>query len=151
MALPAVIPEAKSEGKANLATGPAVAFRMLRRDPKGRVQAHQVLVPEDTNLAKKLQENDEALRLQQQRLKERVLTYHQIGAYEAEEEPLSESILSRPFHQPIVDAQARGSRRERQRFERQRREGMGLNDFLNETRQAETRQLQRQVQRDRGT
>ena len=115
---------------------------------QGRVQAHEVLVPEETSLARKLQQYDEEQRIEQQRIKERVLQYQQMGSYETDEPPLADTILSRPYQQPITNEST--ARRKGGRNDRERRDGMGLDDFLNETRQAETRRLQTRV-RDRNS
>lgn len=57
-----------------------MSFKLLSRDNKGRVEARQLLVPQDNPMAQKVMKAEEELRLEKQRLKERVLQINQMSA-----------------------------------------------------------------------
>mmetsp|Transcript_4127 Transcript_4127/g.5698 ORF Transcript_4127/g.5698 Transcript_4127/m.5698 type:complete len:222 (-) Transcript_4127:109-774(-) len=90
MAIPAVLPKPKNTTSVSMfATGdtsststPAssVAFKLLSRDAKGRVEARQLLVPQTSTMAVKLQKAEEEMKIEKQRLKERVLQIESLVA-----------------------------------------------------------------------
>ncbi len=57
-----------------------MTFKLLSRDNKGRLEARQLLVPQDNPMAQKVMKAEEELRLEKQRLKERVLQINQLTA-----------------------------------------------------------------------
>lgn len=50
-----------------------VAFKLLSRDSKGRVETRQLLVPEDASMAVKQIKTEAAMKLEKQKIKEKVL------------------------------------------------------------------------------
>ncbi len=50
-----------------------IPFKLLGRDTKGRIETRQLLVPEEAPMVVKLLKSEAALRLEKQRLKEKVL------------------------------------------------------------------------------
>lgn len=60
--------------------GRGVTFKLLSRDAKGRFETRQLLVPEDNKMAVKLAKSEEALRIEKQKLKERVLQIDKLTA-----------------------------------------------------------------------
>jgi hypothetical protein len=56
----------------------SMAFKLLSRDTKGRLEARQLLVPQSNLMAQKVMKAEEAARLEKQRLKERVLQINQM-------------------------------------------------------------------------
>ena len=50
-----------------------VAFKLLGRDTKGRIETRQLLVPEETPMVVKLVQSEAAAKLEKQKLKEKVL------------------------------------------------------------------------------
>ena len=51
------------------APAPTVAFKLLSRDTRGRVETRQLLVPEEAPMAVKLAKAEAAMRLEKQKLK----------------------------------------------------------------------------------
>lgn len=108
MVVPAVLPKPKNyrvavddeeEGPSSGGGGPGgrgVTFKLLSRDAKGRFETRQLLVPEDNKMAVKLAKSEEAMRIEKQRLKERVLQIDQLTA-EAEVSDLNH------YHSHIVE------------------------------------------------
>lgn len=88
MAIPAVLPKPKNAAAVNMCAAGAtsspaaasVAFKLLSRDAKGRVEARQLLVPQTSTMAVKLQKAEEELKIEKQRLKERVLQIESLVA-----------------------------------------------------------------------
>ncbi len=62
------------------AGGRGVTFKLLSRDAKGRFETRQLQVPEDNKMAVRLAKAEETLRIEKQRLKERVLQIDQLTA-----------------------------------------------------------------------
>lgn len=60
--------------------GRGVTFKLLSRDAKGRFETRQLLVPEDNKMAVKLAKSEEALKIEKQKLKERVLQIDKLTA-----------------------------------------------------------------------
>ena len=60
--------------------GRGVTFKLLSRDAKGRFETRQLLVPEDNKMAVTLAKSEEALRIEKQKLKERVLQIDKLTA-----------------------------------------------------------------------
>lgn len=101
MAIPAVLPKPKNllrpmpiqpakdvtadaiSSSSDAPTGGKV-FKVLARDAKGRVETRQMLVPEDNTMVIKLQQSEEAIRLERQLIKERVLQYEAMTIEEEE-------------------------------------------------------------------
>lgn len=59
-----------------------MAFKLLSRDTKGRIEARQLLVPQSNPMAQKVMKAEEEMRLEKQRLKERTLQINQLIADE---------------------------------------------------------------------
>lgn len=57
-------------------------FKLLSRDNKGRVEARQLLVPEESPMALKLLKSEESEREERERLRERVLQYNALNEEE---------------------------------------------------------------------
>jgi len=76
--------------------GRGVTFKLLSRDAKGRFETRQLLVPEDNKMAVKLAKSEEALRIEKQKLKERVLQIDKLTA-EAEVRPTTPSMYHWSF------------------------------------------------------
>ena len=57
-----------------------MSFKLLGRDTKGRVETRQLLIPEETKIAKKLLHTDEQRKLEREKLKEKVLLYESMQA-----------------------------------------------------------------------
>ena len=55
------------------APAPTVAFKLLSRDTRGRVETRQLLVPEEAPMAVKLAKAEAAMRLEKQKLKVNLL------------------------------------------------------------------------------
>ena len=55
----------------------AVTFKLLSRDNKGRIEARNLLVPEDSRMVMMIQQNKDSEREEKQRLKERVLGFNE--------------------------------------------------------------------------
>jgi regulator of nonsense transcripts 2 len=105
MAIPAVLPKPKNIIASRFRSGSAddddllqdtndsmqkpgkvnVAFKLLSRDTRGRIETRQLLVPEDAAMAIKLAKSEAALKLERQKLKERVLQIESLA--EMGEEP----------------------------------------------------------------
>jgi len=79
MALPAVIPKAKNidddndSKKSSVLQGGGIAFKLLSRDSKGRMEARQLMVPEDNDIAIKVAKTVAVMNEEKQQLKQRVL------------------------------------------------------------------------------
>jgi hypothetical protein len=76
MALPAVIPKAKNIDDDNTTSGgfsSGIAFKLLSRDSKGRMEARQLMVPEDNDIAIKVAKTVAVMNEEKQQLKKRVL------------------------------------------------------------------------------
>jgi regulator of nonsense transcripts 2 len=67
----------EDEGVDDKTTAPkkTMVFKLLGRDTKGRVETRQLLIPEETKIAKKILAADEMRRLEKEKLKEKVLMY----------------------------------------------------------------------------
>jgi hypothetical protein len=61
---------------------PKIAFRLLSRDNKGRIEARQLLVPQENSMAQKLMQSEEEARLEKQKLKERTLLMSSMNSEE---------------------------------------------------------------------
>ena len=57
-----------------------MAFKLLSRDIKGRFETRQMLVPSNNKMAIKLIAAEEELKLEKQKLKEKVLQIEQLSA-----------------------------------------------------------------------
>lgn len=57
-----------------------MAFKLLSRDIKGRFETRQMLVPSSNKMAIKLIAAEEELKLEKQKLKEKVLQIEQLSA-----------------------------------------------------------------------
>ena len=55
----------------------AVTFKLLSRDGKGRVEARNLLVPQDSPMVMMIQQTKDSEREERQRLKERVLGFNE--------------------------------------------------------------------------
>lgn len=76
MALPAVIPKAKNIDEESSSSGlpsGGIAFKLLSRDAKGRMEARQLMVPEDNDIAIKVAKTVAVMNEEKQQLKKRVL------------------------------------------------------------------------------
>lgn len=128
MVIPAVLPKPKNsfrshpddEDQYDQAMGPTmgpdsssgaggrgVTFKLLSRDAKGRFETRQLQVPQDNQMAVKLAKAEEAMRIEKQRLKERVLQIDQLTA-EAEVISIVHSFIlllaQHFFTYPLYDA-----------------------------------------------
>lgn len=75
---------AKSNGDEPVKGG--VVFKMLSRDTKGRVETKQLLVPESNPIVIKLQKSEEMMRLEKQKIKEKVLQLEWLHAAGGDED-----------------------------------------------------------------
>jgi hypothetical protein len=84
--LPAVLPKLKPTAHSEDIQEPreggggSVAFRLLSRDTKGRVEARQLLVPDANPMAIKLAQAELTLKAEKQRLKQRILMIESMSA-----------------------------------------------------------------------
>lgn len=94
MARPAVLPKPKNtfsrftsaeDDDADVEAPKGVAFKMLSRDPRGRVETRQLVVPEDNQIAMRLARAEAAMREEKQRLKQRVLQLDEVVGAEEDE------------------------------------------------------------------
>ncbi len=60
--------------------GKKIAFKLLSRDNKGRLEARQLLVPETNTMAVKLMKAEVEQRIAKERLKQRVLEINSMNA-----------------------------------------------------------------------
>ena len=56
-----------------------MAFKLLGRDTKGRVETRQLMVPSEAPMAVKLLKSEAAMKLERQKLKEKVLQIEAMG------------------------------------------------------------------------
>ena len=96
MAIPTVIPKAKNtfaplldedddyedDDDEEESRRKTVSFKLLSRDTKGRVEARQLLVPEESPMALKLLASEEQEREERERLRARVLQYDALSEEE---------------------------------------------------------------------
>lgn len=90
MAIPAVLPKPKNiirtfqyEDEEEEAEAPrGMAFKLLAKDGKGRIETRQLMVPEEAPMAIKLQKAEAAVRAEKQRLKEKVLQMETLNEME---------------------------------------------------------------------
>ena len=79
MALPAVIPKPKNidddndSKKNSIFPGGGIAFKLLSRDSRGRMEARQLWVPEDNDIAVKVAKTVAVMNEEKQQMKQRVL------------------------------------------------------------------------------
>eukprot|EP01035_Chromulina_nebulosa_P008583 gene8583-11636_t len=78
-------PSSATSSSSSSSSSSSVTFKLLSRDAKGRIESRQLLVPQDSTMAVKLQKAEEEMRIEKQKLKERVLQIESMmGAADAE-------------------------------------------------------------------
>lgn len=85
MAIPAVLPKPKNSlNDAEEINQPkkGVLFKVLGRDGKGRVETRQLLLPQEVSFISKIQQHEEASRLEKQKMKERIIQLNQSNMME---------------------------------------------------------------------
>lgn len=88
MAIPAVLPKPKNvlrsfqEDDDEEEAPRGMAFKLLAKDGKGRIETRQLMVPEEAPMAIKLQKAEAAARAEKQRLKEKVLQMESLNELE---------------------------------------------------------------------
>jgi regulator of nonsense transcripts 2 len=126
MAIPAVLPKAK-----NAPTGAAPirgAFKLLSRDSKGKVEARQIIVSDDSQMLAKIEQHKESQREERQRMKEQVIAMSELDQEGAGPRKGYGGGGGRNI---VIDRNIG------------RMEGdLGLDDFLNESSQSELRAVQ---------
>jgi regulator of nonsense transcripts 2 len=70
-----VPPEGESSAVSPLVGGEGIAFKLFKRGNKGRQEEVQLIVPKDTNLARRVTKQDDAAAKERDLLKARVLQY----------------------------------------------------------------------------
>lgn len=140
--------------------GKKIAFKLLSRDNKGRFETRQLMVPKETEMATKLMKAEEELRLEKQKLKERVLQIDKL-TNEQEYEPSDIRYIghnnreyfdhppppARGFNQPQYGgkggnySRGRGPSGVRANETRRPADTLNLDQFLNESNAAELRKL----------
>jgi hypothetical protein len=149
LAIPTVLPKSKNEpveGSGAPANG--IAFKLLSRDQRGKVETRHVVVPDDAVMVAKLQQRQKSQQEERQRNKEQILALH-----EQEQEGNSRPIIRRAVQGRDVHGNTAGgggpgagvgngsphvSGNE-----------MGLTEFLQESSHSELRQLQEDRERRR--
>jgi hypothetical protein len=74
-----------TSGISHKKTATSVPFKLLSRDKRGRLEARELYVPQDNAMVIKMQKTEEIIRLEKQRLKEKVLLLHKNSVGQVEQ------------------------------------------------------------------
>jgi regulator of nonsense transcripts 2 len=149
MARPAVLPKPKNvfasysgddyDGENTEVSTKAVPFKMLSRDGRGKVEARQLLIPEDSQMALRLAKAEALKREEKMRLKQRILQLDSQA-----EDDLEESDASARRNIMLVARTGRDKGQIRQisnQAEKAEVKDLNLSDFLAESSAAERRRF----------